>query len=145
MPLIVDRYHELRPAVAIHLFDPLAANPFTTLTGGPLRGLVDTGSTVTAIRAGLFDALGLRRLGSVNVVGIDGLALPRPRSSLNIALIGPASPGNAEALTGVQPYMLTDVQVVRIAESTSFDLLIGMDVISRMGLRVRTDGWFELG
>ncbi|MEK7265977.1 MAG: retropepsin-like aspartic protease [Pseudomonadota bacterium] len=115
--------------------------PSIGILSEPVRALVDTGATATSISPGAASRLNLRPAGRRDVMTANGVR--RSRSyEFQIAIL------SAEDASGSEPapfYVLP--QGVHgnelMADAFTFDILLGMDVISQGDLTIRRDGTFS--
>ncbi|MGF1550203.1 MAG: aspartyl protease family protein [Sphingomonadaceae bacterium] len=115
----------------------LAPHPAADLTGVSGQALIDTGSTVTGISPGIIRRLGLvgrgkRPLGSVHGEGQAERYLFR----VGIEATDMSDPAF--------PFIFEEVIGFELRDISSFDILLGMDILRRCDLEMRRNGSFRL-
>lgn len=106
------------------------------------RALIDTGATHTAITKNAAEKLGILPLGKLKTIGVHGPQLS-PYYSFKIGFIQHQyDPGGSG---GNQMKILDDI--IKGTElgfdNSNFDVLLGMNVLSRGDLTIRRNGTFQ--
>jgi hypothetical protein len=115
--------------------------PSVSVLSEPVRALVDTGATATSISPGAASRLNLRPAGRRDVQTANGLR--RSRSyEFQVAVLS-ATDGIVVSPTPffVLPNSIRENEL--LADAFSFDILLGMDVISQGDLTIRRDGTYS--
>lgn len=132
MPEIRWRHDRSRLIVRAAILPPLGApNESTALD---VRALLDTGATSSGVTPRIADALGLPSLGKKPVQTAGGL-IQTDRYTFRIGFYDGDSSGPTF------PYVLEKtIFGIGLADSDSFQIIIGMDVIGTNRLEVHPDG-----
>lgn len=149
MPLIQGRVVDRRAVIRVGL----QATPI--ITDGPtavaaaaaipifeVRGLLDTGAQVTLVTHRVIGELGLRPRGRRPLGNVSNITMHRTYSFIlgmwySNDRFSPADQG--EGYYAFEPILGCD-----FPDRPDFDVLIGMDIISRGDLTIRRNGEFEL-
>jgi hypothetical protein len=113
----------------------------------PFRALIDTGATTTMITTRVVDELGLEFVNRKPFRNADGLRW-RPAYLFYVAFYG-ATVSMGDSEEDGTPYMRKiyiwprDINGGQIANEESFDVLLGMDIISTGLLVFRKDGTYR--
>ena len=126
--IIVDLAGEVPPNLQNHMF----------------QALVDTGAQITMISKRAADKVGLRPIGMTSIIGVGGVREHR-NYLFHVAFVlkrGEVSLGKME----VDIHMFGDVieGAELSSESEDFDILLGMDVLSKCSLAIEGNGTFSL-
>jgi hypothetical protein len=156
MPCLWGQHNGSQIFCAIKIIPAAAAAPFSrtlhdlSLAAPIVQALIDTGATLTGITSRLADLLELEPVGKIPIYGVGGVqhhnshlfmvAFPfsPPPGSLIASGLPPPSPGQAQ----------TDIHLLnRVIQgckfqvgSASFDVILGMDVLSAGTLVVQGNG-----
>lgn len=107
--------------------------------GGFYNALVDTGATVSCVTRDVVERLSLKPMGKINIMGVAGMA-PHNTYLFRVGFpIGPMAARGVEMSGNMQ----INPQIIRgpeIPPSTTFGLLMGMDLISSGVLVVQGNG-----
>jgi hypothetical protein len=103
-------------------------------TGVERRGLLDTGATTSAIKMSIAERLGLRTIGKRPLFSAQGEG-HADRYIFRIA-ITPAAVSDRP----VFPYFFPETDGFALVNASSFDALIGMDILARCDLLLRRNG-----
>lgn len=109
----------------------LPPEPTFDLTGVSARALLDTGATTSGITERIAGALGLRPVGKRPL----GSARGEMQVERYIFRIGLQPSGEGPAF----PFVFDEVIGFELANSASFDALLGMDVLGQCELRIGRD------
>ena len=130
---VVEGVHDGRSVVARLVI----AHPDDIRLESPIsaRGLIDTGATVTAVSRDIAETLKLRPEGKRTITNTHGQARST-QYRFRVGLITAA--GNGRLGAASLPYLLDDLVFgIDIIAGASFDVLIGMDILSLGDLCVR--------
>lgn len=114
--------------------------PAFSVLSEPVKALLDTGATNTSISPQAVQRLGLSFVGRKHVVTANGYRRAKC-FSFRVAMINlTADPGAAGSPFFVLPDPIAGTELN--ADQFTFDILLGMDVISQGDLTIRRDGSF---
>ena len=112
----------------------------------PYVALIDTGATSTMISGKVVSELSLQPVTAIPYMSLDGLVY-RKACLFHVALYESLTVENLQRY-GSEPYKIHICRKEIIGgilnDGTSFDVLLGMDIISTWELHFYSDGHFEL-
>jgi predicted aspartyl protease len=111
----------------------LRPSPPTDLTSITVRALLDTGATVSGISRGTAESLGIRSMGKRPIVTANGVF----QATRYLFRIGIPSDGPL-------PFVFDDLLGFELADTDSFQAVLGMDVLRQCDFRMRRDGGCSL-
>lgn len=116
------------------------------LTGvKPYRALIDTGATSTMISGRVKDDLSLQPVTAIPFHSLDGLTY-RPACLFNVAFYEHLTIENMDQMQQSSSKIHICRKMVTgglLDNGASFDILIGMDIISTWNMKFSNDGTFE--
>jgi hypothetical protein len=112
----------------------------------PFKALIDTGATSTTITKNVVSFLGLQPVTKLPYASRDGLTWVRAYL-FHVAFYGPvvplsADPEESESLVNSMRVFKRVITGGEIENQDSFDVLLGMDVITTGNLTINVDGTF---
>ena len=130
--------NRIRIPIGIRAFNPDPQAP-PDLTYHAFTALVDTGATRTAVSQNVINRAGMLSQGKIPVGNVR--RTEQHRTYLFYVSIWPVPDG----LEPPAPYGIGDeIMGIDGGDSRFFDVLLGMDIISRGSLKIEFDGSFEL-
>jgi hypothetical protein len=152
MPCLWGRHNNSQIFVPLLVLDAtvVAANPANPLAGAAqstppvFRALVDTGAQRTMISPDVVSRLGLNPIGKIPVRSAGGTVVHHDGYPFNVAFVV-TNPAIGGGIGGSMLYTLGKPIWGPEIPSTggSFDVLMGMDVISSGSLKIEGDGTFS--
>src|SRR5712692_6142038 len=155
MPCLWGRHNNSQVFVALLVLDAtnVAANPANPLAGVTLSNpplftaLVDTGAEKTMISPNVVTRLGLNPIGKIPILSSGGNIVHLDGYLFHIGFAVPSSPIGSPPGAAPQPLLYTLAKPIWGAEipytGGSFDVLMGMDIISTGSLKIEGDGTFS--
>lgn len=148
MPLIRG-YHDGRSAIlSVAILDAARYREHKTLNDGSgFRGakrfpaLIDTGASITMISPRVVSALGLEQVNARLIMGVHGRPASRPAYLSHVAFYITVEPKNSDMLR-LQVYSKV-INGAELSEENTFDVLLGMDVLTTGDFHLSRDGTFS--
>ncbi len=146
MPSIHGRHDGRAAIVTVAIID--AAHYKThkaSLNQGPLKGVVpvkalfDTGATKTMITSRIVSRLGLRLVNKLDFASLTGVH--RRNGYLFHVGFYQSPPANETEVSNIQVFREV-INGGELPDGTTFDVMLGMDVITSGNLRINQDGTF---
>ena len=115
----------------------LRPSPTTDLTSCEANALLDTGATTSGISTTIARRLGLPTLGKRPLMSAQGLGFAQ-RFMFRIAIPNPAGE------SGPMPFVFEEVMGFELVDGTSFEAILGMDILRQCDFAIGRDGTCSL-
>lgn len=146
MPLIQGHHNGRAAVIPVAIIDIAKYKEHKTSKSSMLKGakpflaLIDTGATSTMIAPRVVATLGLEQVNKILVGGLGGLSR-RPAYLFHVAFYE-IPPVKADDISTIQ-ICLKEINGGELTDEHTFDVLLGMDVLSTGDLRFNKDGTWK--
>lgn len=143
MPLIKGNHNGRAAIIPVAIIDVAKyrqhkGSKASVLRGAqPFKALMDTGATSTMISPRVVSALGLQQVNKRQFGGLDGVSW-RPGYLFHVAFYPPAEAG----VVSKMQICTRELNGAELSNEHSFDVLLGMDILTTGSFRIDKDGTF---
>jgi hypothetical protein len=146
MPLIKGDHNGRAAVIPVAIIDVAKYREHKVSNGSvlkgakPFRALIDTGATLTMISPRVVSALGLQQVNKRLINGLGGLSW-RPAYLFHVAFYE-TPPVDENDISKIRICM-KEINGGELSDGNTFDVLLGMDVLTTGNLHVDKDGTFS--